>query len=113
MGLSKLQRENTLIWATLTVADRKEVEYPGRDDADLINVLSTIKEADIVLVFVEQNHRRVKVSWRAQPGFDVSQVALGFGGGGHKAASGAEVDGTLDEVQTRVLKATRAILNGK
>jgi phosphoesterase RecJ-like protein len=113
MGLGKLQREDSLVWATLTTADRKAVEYPGRDDADLINVLSSIKDANVALVFVEQNHNRVKVSWRAQPGFDVSQVALSFGGGGHKAASGAEVEGTLAEVQEKVLKATRALFNGK
>ena len=41
----------------------------------------------------------VKVSWRAQPGFDVSKMALSFGGGGHAAASGAEISGSLPEVQ--------------
>ncbi len=113
MGLSRLQRENSIVWATLTTADRKAVEYPGRDDADLINILASIKDAEIALVFVEQNHHRVKVSWRAQPGWDVSRVALHFGGGGHKAASGAELEGTLEEVQAKVLEATRALFTEK
>ncbi len=112
MGLSKLQREGSIIWATLTQADRKAVEYPGRDDADLINILSSIKDAQVALVFVEQNHKLVKVSWRSKPGVDVSQVALLFGGGGHKAASGAEVEGTLEEVQYKVLEATQGLFQG-
>ncbi len=111
VGLSKLQREDSIVWATLTQADRKAVEYPGRDDADLINVLSSIKDAQVALVFVEQNHKHVKVSWRSRRDVDVSQVALRFGGGGHKAASGAELEGTLEEIEQKVLEATRALFN--
>jgi phosphoesterase RecJ-like protein len=109
LGLSKIQREGRMVWTTLTVTDRRTAEYSGRDDADLINVVSTINETDVSLIFVEQNHSHVKVSWRSQPGFDVSQIALRFGGGGHKAAAGADVEGTLDEVQEKVLTATRSL----
>lgn len=110
-GLGGLQREGRLIWTALTQADRRAVGYPGRDDADLINVLSTLEDADVVVVFTEQNNGHVKVSWRAQPGYDVSRVALHFGGGGHTAASGAEITGSLPEVQDQVLEATRKLLN--
>ena len=108
-GLSSLQREGRMIWATLTQADRHAVGYPGRDDADLINQISSIKEGDVQLVFIEQNDNLVKVSWRASPGYDTSKIALQFGGGGHKAASGAMIEGTLEQVETVVLKATRTL----
>ncbi len=108
-GLTKLQREGRLIWTTLTSEDRRTAGYTGRDDADLINVVSAIDETDVSLIFIEQNPSLVKVSWRSAPGFDVSQIALQFGGGGHKAASGADVRGTLDEVQEKVLTATRTL----
>lgn len=110
-GLSKLKREGPLVWTTLTLADRSAVNYPGRDDADLINVLSAIEGAEIALLFVEQKHGAVKVSWRAQPGLDVSQIAMRFGGGGHKAAAGAEMEGALEDVQNKVLTATRELLS--
>lgn len=112
-GLAQLERDGRLIWATLTLVDREAVGYPGRDDADLINVLSSITDADISIIFVEQTRHRVKVSWRAQPGFDVSQIALKFGGGGHPAASGAEIMGDLETVKRAVLEATRTLLNGR
>ncbi|MGD8752744.1 MAG: DHHA1 domain-containing protein, partial [Anaerolineales bacterium] len=89
------------------------ISYPGKDDADLINVLASIEEADIALIFIEQPNGNIKVSWRAKPGFDVSQVALHFGGGGHKPAAGAEIVGTLETVQAEVIEATRDLLNGK
>lgn len=109
-GLSTLQLENRLLWATLTQDDRKAIGYPGRDDADLINVLTSINDVDIALVFVEQPSGSVKVSWRSHKGFDVSRIALSFGGGGHKPAAGAEIQGDLEIVMADVLEATRRYL---
>lgn len=112
-GLAKIQLEDRLVWTSLSLEDRKLVDYTGRDDADLINVLSTIRDTDISLVFIEQTKGTVKVSWRAQPGFDVSKTAGQFGGGGHKPAAGAEIKGDLERVQEEVLKATRETLTEK
>jgi len=108
-GLSLMQREGRLIWTRLTLEDRRACNYPGRDDADLINVLASIEDADIVFLFTEQANGRVKVSWRAQPGFTVAHLAVHFGGGGHPAAAGAELEGALDDVETEVLEATRQV----
>lgn len=110
-GMQRIQREGSLVWTALTLEDRKMATYPGNDDADLVNLLSTIDDSDIVVMFVEQNGNRVKVSWRARPGWDVSKIALQFGGGGHPAAAGAEISGNLAEVQEQVLQVTRAALN--
>jgi phosphoesterase RecJ-like protein len=111
-GLSKLQVEDRMLWTTLTLDDRRAVNYPGRDDADLVNILTTIEDADIYIVFIEQSDQRVKVSWRARPGYDVSKIAFQFGGGGHKPAAGAEINGSLQSVIQQVLLATRNLLNG-
>jgi bifunctional oligoribonuclease and PAP phosphatase NrnA len=108
-GLSNLMFEDGIVWTTLTLADRKAANYPGRDDADLINMLSFLNEAEVAIIFIEQPDNLVKVSWRAQNGKDVSQVALRFGGGGHRAAAGAEITGFLPDVQLQVLNATREI----
>jgi phosphoesterase RecJ-like protein len=110
-GLTRLERIDRLVWTSLTSAARKAAAYPGRDDADLINFLASIQDADIAVIFVDQNNGHVKVSWRSQPGFDVSGIAVSFGGGGHPAAAGANVAGSLEEVQTTVLAATRTLLN--
>jgi phosphoesterase RecJ-like protein len=111
-GLVKLEHEGGLVWTTLTLADRQAANYAGRDDADLVNLLSAIDQSDIAMIFVEQPNGHVKVSWRARPGVDVSQIAMRFGGGGHSAASGADVAGDLHEVRGAVLAATRELLNG-
>lgn len=109
-GLNRVQRENNLVWTYLTLADRKEIGYPRNDDADLVNVLSAVREAEVALIFIEQAQNHVKVSWRAKPGLDVSGIAFEFGGGGHAAAAGADIKGDLDEVIQRVIKETRKLL---
>lgn len=109
-GLSRVQCEDGLVWTSLTLADRRKIGYPGNDDADLVNVLSAVQETQIALIFVEQSQEKIKVSWRARPGLDVSNIAFKFGGGGHAAASGADVAGTLADVQERVIIETRKLL---
>ena len=74
-------------------------------------LLVALAHADISLIFIEQKNRTVKVSWRAQPGFDVSEIAAYFGGGGHKAAAGAEIPGNLETVEAEVLKATQKLIS--
>jgi phosphoesterase RecJ-like protein len=110
-GLSKLENSDGLVWATLTLENRKTSGYSGNDDADLINIISSIDCCKVGMIFVEQADNRVKVSWRAlDSGIDVSPVASHFGGGGHAAAAGADIPGKLSEVQPLVLKKTREML---
>jgi phosphoesterase RecJ-like protein len=109
-GLNRIERSDGLVWTSLTLKDRFEVGYPGSDDADLVNILSSIQGAQIAIVFIEQSETSVKVSWRSTPEYDVSKTAFSFGGGGHKQAAGATIEGTLEEVQERVLTATEALL---
>ncbi len=114
-GLCRVQSEDGVVWTSLTLADRTATGYPGRDDADLINVLSAVEGVDIAIIFVEQSADRVKISWRlcgqADIDADVAEIAGQFGGGGHRAASGADVDGSLELVSRSVLSATQLYLD--
>ena len=98
-----------MVWTSLTLADRQTADYTGNDDADLVNLLSSI-DCDVAIIFVEQKNDHTKVSWRSRPGIDVSKIALQFGGGGHAAAAGADIGGSLEDVQAQVMQATRSAL---
>jgi len=112
-GLNRLQQDNGIVWTSLTLKDRNAVRYPGNDDADLVNILSSVREAEIAVIFVEQSQNDVKISWRARPGIDVSGIASSFGGGGHAAAAGADIKGSLDDVQKQVILETKKLLESK
>lgn len=111
-GFSKLKKDGRLVWTALTQEDRLQAGYPGKDDADLINFLASIEGADIALVFVEQPNGNTKVSWRSKEGFNVARLAAELGGGGHPAAAGAEVAGSINEVQNEILEKTRSVIFG-
>ncbi len=107
--------EDRVIWANVTIAARKAVGMnDGGDmkDGGLSSVLLQADEAYISCVFTEKEGNKVELSLRAVPGFDVSQVAVSLGGGGHRPAAGATIQGTLSEVEARVIpllkKAARA-----
>lgn len=109
-GLSRMKLEDRIVWTTLTLNDKEQARYHGQGDADLVNTLTSVREADIAVILTERDDGRVKVSWRAVPGLNVATLAAAFGGGGHMAAAGAEIPGPLDEAAQRVLAATRALL---
>lgn len=110
-GLRGLSLEQGILWTSLTLDDRIKAGYPENDDADLVNLLSSISQILVAVLFVEQEDNRVKVSWRSVEGIDVSGIAFEFGGGGHAAAAGADIPGSLKEVQDRVLQRTRELIN--
>lgn len=112
-GIDKLQRQDSILWGVLTAEDRKAASYPGKDDAELISILSSVRDADVAILFIEQDPQHVKVSWRARPGFDVSGAAMYFGGGGHAPAAGATIEGELDDVIRQVLDETKKIIDVK
>ena len=46
-----------------------------------------------------------KLSVRTSPNYDACAICALLGGGGHRAAAGATVKGTLEEAKAAVLKA--------
>ncbi len=73
----------------------------------LIDLLRRVAEADISCV-LKETPEGVKVSLRSVSDTDVAAVALGFGGGGHAAAAGFAVPGTIHEVLSDVKRALRS-----
>ncbi|HSN93619.1 MAG TPA: DHH family phosphoesterase [Anaerolineaceae bacterium] len=110
-GLSKLGLEDGLLWTSLTLSDRTAAGYLENDDADLVNNMTTVAEMLIAVIFVEQSKDRTKVSWRSREGYDVSVLAREFGGGGHAAAAGADINGELETIIQSVLARTREYMN--
>ena len=71
-----------------------------------IAVISRSVEGVIAGITVKQtDDAEFKVSLRTYPPLDASAICRKLGGGGHKGAAGASVNGTLDEVKAAVLKA--------
>ncbi|HEX3621190.1 MAG TPA: DHH family phosphoesterase [Acidimicrobiales bacterium] len=71
----------------VTTADLATFGVGLEETEGLIDLLRRATEADVSAV-LKETPDGTKVSMRSVNGFDVGQVAIGFGGGGHKAAAG-------------------------
>ncbi len=112
-ALSRITSEGNLAWTSITLEDRTNAAYQGRDDANLTNHLSLLEKIDISVLFNEQKDGKVKVSWRSNAKFDVSKIAMRFSGGGHPPAAGAEITGGLETVMKLVLGETKKFMQWK
>lgn len=71
-----------------------------------IAVISRSIEGVVAGITLKQtDENEFKVSLRTYPPLDASEICKKLGGGGHKAAAGASVTGTLPEVKKKVLDA--------
>ncbi|MEQ8673475.1 MAG: bifunctional oligoribonuclease/PAP phosphatase NrnA [Aggregatilineales bacterium] len=95
--------EGGVIAANVTQEDLKRAGLRDVTDGGLVGFLVKVNEAMIAVVFKELADSKVEISLRSKPGYDVSEVAFAVGGGGHKQASGATIDGPLEEARKRIL----------
>ncbi|QDU97278.1 DHH family phosphoesterase [Lignipirellula cremea] len=77
------------------------------DTEDVVNMLLGIAGVEVAVIMVEQATGGFKLSFRSQCELNCSEVAGLFGGGGHRAAAGAFIEGSLSEAQPVVLDGVR------
>jgi phosphoesterase RecJ-like protein len=82
-----------------------EVEADGA-----IRNLSCINGIEVALLFREVPDNKVKVSFRSTGNVDVMEISRQFQGGGHRMASGAQLDGSVEEVMEKVVAAVSAAI---
>lgn len=74
------------------------------EDNDLVlELLNSIKEAKITLFIRKIKENFIKISFRANCNFNVSEFASRFGGGGHPKAAGLRFEGSYDDVKNTII----------
>ncbi|MEL6104679.1 MAG: DHH family phosphoesterase [Planctomycetota bacterium] len=113
-GLILSRTESELDGALVhTYVQKQDFEAVGAlpsDTEDAINLTLTISGTKAAVIFVGQLRGGFKLSFRSRCAMDCNEIARQFGGGGHKAAAGAFQEGTLADVQERVLPVVREAL---
>jgi phosphoesterase RecJ-like protein len=97
-----------LTWQTM--ADRQRLSVRQRGDDDLYRLLQTIMGNVVVALIKEEAEGVFSVGLRSTEALDVGVIAASFGGGGHRQASGFDINGTLDSVKRTVIDALSALL---
>jgi phosphoesterase RecJ-like protein len=110
-----LERLQTALGGKVAYTEIRRADYEAtgalpQDSEDLVNYTRSLAGVEVGLFFMEQPRGGVKVSFRSQARVDVGKLAEQFGGGGHRLASGAILEGSLEDARTRVLASVAAAL---
>lgn len=110
--LANLQKtdDNKIAWCWVD-AELREKIGANTEDAGNISGSTMMLEGVKIGIFLDQRTPdAVKVSFRGRNGYNVGGLAARFGGGGHYAASGCTVPGTVAEVLPVMLAAAKELL---
>lgn len=82
---------------------------PGPEIVDeLVNYPRAVRTAEVAFVLRQPaSDGKIRISFRSKGRVDVDRIARHFGGGGHLAASGCTVEGTLPKARKQVLHVAR------
>ena len=104
------EMNGNVVYTHVLKDDFSETGALPSDTEDAINLTLAIAGTKVAVIFVEQLDGGFKLSFRSRCPVDCNMLAQQFNGGGHRAAAGAFMHGTLVEVQAKVLPAVREAL---
>ena len=110
VGRAETELAGRLIYTWLGRDDFAAAAALPSDSEDIINMTLSVSGTEVAVILVEQPQGGFKISFRSRCDLDCSRLAEQFGGGGHRAAAGAYLAGTLADVRPRVLDAVRAAM---
>jgi bifunctional oligoribonuclease and PAP phosphatase NrnA len=99
-----------LSWLSLSAGAKERYHVTSEEMDGIVEHPRSIAGTRLAIFFRDLGHHRVKISFRSSGNVDVNALARQFDGGGHAKASGALVQGSLKDVEHRVLTAAREML---
>lgn len=111
--LSTAQLDGIILWAEVPLSLARELGVNGNGTGGIVNQLLSVDAVKIALLLTEKENGKIDVGMRSRAGYDVAGIAQQLGGGGHKQASGALLDGPIQAARERVLAALKASLEKK
>ncbi len=100
--------DSRVAWMTVPSEAYDELGATADDLGGLVDYPRSVEGVDVGLLFRKTAKGGIKVSFRSNGAVDVNELARRFGGGGHRGASGALIEGVLEKVRADVVAATLA-----
>lgn len=98
----ELDVDGRVAWIEVSQADLRATGADSQMVEGMVNYGRMLEGVQISALLWEQPDGATKVSLRASGGADVSRIAKILGGGGHRAAAGANVAADIDATRARV-----------
>lgn len=114
-ALNRIQIDDSagIVWSTVTRDDLAEMGAQSKEVHGVLDeLISTIPQADVHVMFTETEEGILKASLRSSPAIDANRLAGElFGGGGHPRAAGFRVSG-IGNFSLAVLECVQKIKDG-
>jgi phosphoesterase RecJ-like protein len=94
-----------LIFSSEKYEETQQWGLEGRDSDMLYQLLQSVSGVEAIVIIRQESPKKCSIGFRSQDQVDVSAIAAGFGGGGHKNAAGLAVPGTIAEWKPKILGA--------
>lgn len=105
--LSRFTVKDGVAWASIPRRVMQEHTVKEEEIKGLVNVMRGTRGVSVSALLMESGNGQVKIEFRSNGKVNVADIAAALGGGGHKAASGCVVSGSLAEAEQRVLDEVR------
>ena len=106
----ELYDNDRVVVMTIPLRLRQEMHATEADIEELSSLAALVEGTDCAITLRELRPGTIKISLRTGPRVNATEVCAKLGGGGHRAAAGATVDGTMDEVKLAVLRAVEEVV---
>lgn len=101
-----------IVWVEIPAKSLNK-RFPDVDLAEeVLGLMRSIKGVELAIIFKEARNKKdqARINFRSQTDFDCNRLASEFGGGGHKNASGATVNGNLREIKKKILRRAKEMM---
>ena len=100
--------DGAVVTARLLPEDFAAAGAEPAETEGIIDRLKCIEGVRVAALLRDEGRREIRVSLRSATGVDVASVARKFGGGGHEAAAGCTIRGTMADAHAAVVSELRA-----
>ncbi|RKX56322.1 MAG: hypothetical protein DRP50_00550 [Thermotoga sp.] len=95
-------------WGYISEDMFKQTNTKEEDSTFFVQTIRSINTVEVAILFIEHKKGDIHVEFRSKKYFDVSEIAVHFGGGGHARAAGCTLkDTSLEKTETKVLQYVR------
>lgn len=104
LAKTKFFDDNRIAIITFTLQDYQATSTDCDDSEGIVNELCDLDCVKVAYALSQVGERSFKLSIRTKGNIDASEMAVIFGGGGHKNASGCRVNGYYEDIIEKLVK---------
>ena len=105
--------DNRVSLVSFTPETMKKYHLADEDIDDIVNLIRGIQGVRVAVHIKPRGENVYKLSLRCEQGFNVSQIAGQFGGGGHPCAAGCTIEDTVEGVEAAIVAAISAAFDAE